>query len=163
MGVSTDGQICYGIPFEEGYEFPWDNEKWGGDIADWWIYEICGYTDPFKLWNDDGEYEGGEKPPESEVEKWYSAKRTFLKNHPIPVEMVNYCSYDYEMYIIAVPSSFLSNSRGYPKQFLPLALTVKENEREGLINFCEKHCKPENDSGGSPEIEPSWYLTSLWG
>ena len=24
MGVSTDGQICFGISFGEDFEFPWD-------------------------------------------------------------------------------------------------------------------------------------------
>ncbi|KKM61996.1 hypothetical protein LCGC14_1526060, partial [marine sediment metagenome] len=28
MGVSTNGQICYGIMFDEDTEFPWDEDKY---------------------------------------------------------------------------------------------------------------------------------------
>ena len=37
MGVSTDGQICFGIAFEECTEFPWDSEEYDGDIDAWWL------------------------------------------------------------------------------------------------------------------------------
>ena len=36
MGISTDGQICFGVLFEEGYEFPWDCEEYAYDIYIWW-------------------------------------------------------------------------------------------------------------------------------
>lgn len=40
MGVSTDGIICLGIPFDEGAEFPWyDEEGYGNDqdaLEAWW-------------------------------------------------------------------------------------------------------------------------------
>lgn len=68
MGVSTDGVICLGIPFEERCKFPWHNKEYGGSGQDaleaWW----------------EGRSEGQE----------------------LPVEMVNYCSDEYPMYVLAV-------------------------------------------------------------
>lgn len=43
MGISTDGEICYGIIFEDGYEFPWDIDH-EGDPEMWWISEILKLT-----------------------------------------------------------------------------------------------------------------------
>lgn len=30
MGTTTNGQIGYGIVFDEDFEFPWDMEDYGG-------------------------------------------------------------------------------------------------------------------------------------
>lgn len=43
MTTSTNAELCFGIEFDEGYEFPWD-EEWE-DIEDWWIYEICQFEE----------------------------------------------------------------------------------------------------------------------
>ena len=37
MGVSTDGQISFGILLDEGVETPWDDEKYAFDIEKWWV------------------------------------------------------------------------------------------------------------------------------
>lgn len=88
MSVSTDGQLCYGILCGEDIEFPWDDQQYDGDIDLWWA-TICGFLY-------DQEY------------------LDFLTNHPLPVELVNYCSAGYPMYILAVPLSGTSARRGYP-------------------------------------------------
>lgn len=39
MGVSTNAQICYGILFDEDFEFPWNGGEYGGgfdDLIEWW-------------------------------------------------------------------------------------------------------------------------------
>src|SRR5437868_783086 len=98
MSVSTDGQIGYGVIFEDGCEFPWGDS----DPEQWWRNE-CGFKSSF------------------------------------PVELVNYCSGDYPMYMLAVPSSILSNSRGYPEEFDPIKLVVTDKEKAPLIDFCKKY------------------------
>ena len=45
MGVSTDGQICYGIVFEEGHEFPWASDEYEKDIS--------AYFDKMHKWDDE--------------------------------------------------------------------------------------------------------------
>lgn len=163
MGVSTDGQICFGIPFEEDYIFPWDNEKYEGDFDEWYLYEICGYKNPFELYNDKGEYIDGKKPLKDKILEYHDTKSNFSKEYPSPIELVNYCSGDCPMYIIAIPRSFKSNSRGYPKVFDPKELTVTDEEKQNLIDFCEKYCKPTEDTCCEfPKVEPEWCLSSLW-
>lgn len=36
MSQSTNGQITYGIPFPEGFQFPWNDEKYEFSIQEWW-------------------------------------------------------------------------------------------------------------------------------
>ena len=154
MGQSTDGQICYGVMFEEDYEFPWDDEKYDGDIEDWWR-DLCGYKPTNEIYSNGG-YVGGVKPPESVFQAYYEERRVFDKAHPIPFELVNYCSGDYPMYILAITRTCLSNSRGTPEAFNPESLTITEDEKSNLLDFCAKH-------GLSFEGEPSWWLSSYWG
>jgi len=164
MGVSTDGQISFGILFEEGYEFPWDCEAHDGDVEDWWIYKVCGYKNPIELYDGKGEYINGREPSKEESDLYYDTKRKFFEAHPIPVELVNYCSGDYPMYMVALPNSCMSNSRGDPKEIDLQKLTVTEEDKAKLIEFCEKHCKPSEDSCCEfPEMKPKWYLSSYWG
>lgn len=152
MGVSTDGQICFGIMFEEDFEFPWGDEE----EDQWWTYKVNGYKPPFELYDEAGQYLGGKRPPQDVMDRYYEALHEFEAAHPMPFKLVNYCSYDYPMYILAVPESFIKNSRGFPKAIEPSALTVTTEARDALLKFCGDH-------GIKFEGEPRWYLSSLWG
>jgi len=155
MGISTDGQICFGNVYEEDFEFPWDAVEFDGDHEDWWRKE-CGYKPSTVLFDEDGEYLNGVKPSQSAIDDYFQEQREFDVAHPFPVEIVNYCSGECPMYILAVPSSFKSNSRGYPEKFEPSELKVSDEEIAALRNFCIKYdLIPEEDAG--------WYLTSYWG
>lgn len=157
MGQSTNGQICFGILFEEDYEFPWmtsDDEDWNG-IDDWWIYQVHGFKHDIDLYDENGHHIGGKPPSAEDLEKYYGPKRAFEKAHPIPVELVNYCSGDAAMYIMAVPRTVRTARRGYPEIFEPADLVVTEEEKTTLIKFCEQHNIDMPD-------EPKWYLSSLW-
>lgn len=46
MGMSTDGQLCFGICFEDGFEFPWDNEEFDNSIERWWNANKTDNTPP---------------------------------------------------------------------------------------------------------------------
>lgn len=169
MGVSTDGQICFGIKFEEGHEFPWDGEQWGGDIEDWWTRGVCGYKNPFEIFDASGNYlphieliKGKyqfdhPKPREEVTNAYYDPLFAFQKSHPVPVKIVNYCSSDYPMYMLAVPETCKENSRGFPEEFDPAALTVTDEQRQALLDFCKTH---GIDIG---EETPKWWLSSYWG
>lgn len=154
MGTSTNGQICFGILFEEDFEFPWSDAE-DGDIENWWIYQVHGFKHDIELYDEKGEYLDGKKPSAEDMEKYYGPKRAFEAAHPLPVELVNYCSGDCAMYILAVPNSTITARRGYPEEFQPERLTVTEQEIKVLTDFCEQH-------GIEMPSEPKWYLSSLW-
>ena len=156
MGVSTDGQLCYGILIEEGFEFPWEQERWDYDIEDWWVYGICGYTNPIELYDAHGEYLNGREPTKEEIDLYYNSRRAFSKEHPVPIKLVNYCSGDYPMWILATPGSCMVANRGYPKPFEPEALSIEPTEEKALLQFCIDHKMPINDG-------PQWWLSSYWG
>lgn len=153
MGTSTNGQICYGIPFEEEFEFPW-GEK---DLKDWWLTNVLDYKPPFQLYDEHGNHINGHEPSREQVDEYYRHRREFLAEHPLPVELVNFCSNDYPMWIIAVPSSILKACRGDPTEFYPNKLNITEAQDARLIAFCNQH---NIETGG---LQPQWLLSSYWG
>lgn len=151
MGVSTDGQICYGVLFEEGTEFPWNEsdmslEDWWRDQNDW---------APSKPVYD----EQGNRLPgitEADVRAYYQEQREWDEAHPCPVEEVNVCSGDYPIYILAVPSTVKRASRGTPEVIdkdTDFALSPADDLK--LTEFLETH---EIEHDGPAQ----WYLSSLW-
>lgn len=163
MSTSTDGQICYGIVFPEGFEFPWETY----DEEGWWR-KVKGYKPPFELYTEDGEYINGVKPEQAQIDAYYEHQRNWEKANPFPVEVVNYCSGDCPMYILAAKGSLLSNSRGYPLEFDPN--NMKMGDWQALIEFCETYLLKKIDEYNGEEwndekilIKPKWYLTSYWG
>ena len=155
MGTSTNGQICYGVAFDEEHEFPWDEEH-EGDIDSWWIYGVHGFKHSFELFDSAGCYLNGREPTREESGRYFAESSKFAAAHPLPVELVNYCSGDCPMYVLAVPSTVLTARRGYPTEFDPAALTVTDEGRDTLRKFCADH-------GIKPPKEPTWLLTSYWG
>ena len=154
MGMSADAQLCYGILFEEGFEFPWDSDKWDGDIEHWWLYEICGYENPFELYNDQGEYIDGKPPTEEINDKYYRAIHDFRETHPLLVEVVNYCSYDYPRHILAVADQVKLANREYAREITQEDLTNLASNLDILTQFCQKH---SIETGEKPKL----WLSSL--
>jgi len=161
MGTSTDGQICFGIQFEEDYRFPWNSDN--ADIDNWWLYKICGYTNPFELYDEEGEWLNGIKPSQGQIKEYYDPQREFEKEHPLPVELINYCSGDYPDYIVAIPRTCMTSSRGFPKAFNPKDFVITEEEATALVAFCQEHCQPYDEDYDPPDFTPHWYLSSYWG
>jgi hypothetical protein len=165
MGVSTDGQLCYGIPFPERFRFPWndDNDEYSQDQDEWWR-KINGYKPPFEIYNKDGEYLNGNKPPEDVIDKYYEHRREWEKANPFPVEIVNYCSGECPMYMVAVKESLKKNSRGYPEVIDTSKLEVTEDQHYILLDFIKKYLKDAIDENDEEiPLEPKWYLSSYWG
>ena len=136
MSTSTNGQICYGIAFEQDAEFPWDER---GDIEDWWVYDVLGFKHSFELFDDNGNYINGVKPSEERPGEYFDERQEFWKNKPLPVEIVNYCSCDRPVYILAVPGTMFNNYRGDAVQFEPKLLRVDTEKKEAFLDFCRKH------------------------
>ena len=156
MTTSTNGQICYGIALDEDTEFPWDSDEYEGDIDDWWVSGVLGYQPPFKMYNSAGNFINGVEPPKEKVKAYYQDRRDFKARNPkLPIELVNCCSGDYPMWILAVPSSCRSAGRGYPEAFHPSELSVSDDEVAALEEFCDNY-DIERDA-------PNWWLSSYWG
>ncbi len=113
MGISTDGQICIGIVFEEDYPFPWNEEDYDGDIDLWWL-DILDYQEPFKLYDENCSFINNIRPEQSVIDEYYNHRREFLKANPLPVNLVNYQSSDSPAFILAVPGTLIEANRGYP-------------------------------------------------
>ena len=157
MGVSTDGQICYGIRFEDEFQFPWDAEEWEGDIEAWWVEHVNGYRPPFRLYDEKGEYLNGVKPSKETLDAYFNPLWEFKKSHPVPVELVNACSGDYPVWILAAKGLTITANRGYPQSFEPSSLVATGKKTVELIEFCEKY---DIETGGE---EPKWWLSSYYG
>jgi len=160
MSVSTDGIICYGIFIEDDgdeYDFPWNNREFDHDIEQWWIYKIHGYKNPIVLFDINGSYINGLAPSREDRQLYYDSRRDFSKSHPIPIELVYTCSDGYTEYIIAVPGTVITASRGDSQIFNPKDLVVTDEQRSKLIEFCN-HYIDNNMS-----YEPNWYLSNYWG
>jgi len=161
MGTTTNGVICYGIQFDEDTEFPWDDkeyegENYDGDIDRWWLYDVLGFKHSFEIYGDDGNYIDGKEPSTEDYLAYAAESRTVTDANPLPVELVNYCSANVPMYILAVPSTIKRALRGYPTWFDPVDLTVTDDEKAQLLAFCNTH-------GIVTLAEPQWWLSSYWG
>lgn len=159
MGVSTDGQICYGILFPEDFEFPWDDEKFGGDVRDWWLVHVMGYKEPFRAYSDDGESMPG--IDDAKIREYFSHRSGFeMEKGPPLVQAVNVCSGSYPEWVVALRSTCLVANRGNPVSFNPESLHVSDTDRDELIRFCEEYIPDPGDE--YPELVPKWYLSSCW-
>lgn len=159
MGVSTDGQISFGILFDEGYVFPWDindSGEFDDDIKVWWRRKQ-GFRHSFEIYTPEGGYIDGKRPSEERITAYYKERDDFNDAHPLPaVELVNCCSRDCPMYILAIAGSVGACSRGYPQRFQPADLQVTPDQVRELLEFCKAH-------GIKYEDDPAWYLSSYWG
>jgi len=154
MGTSTDGQICFGVMFEEDYEFPWSDRDDG--IEDWWLEESGWKYDGENPFDADGNFAPGFKEDDPRVDAYFDSQSSWKKSHPCPVVEINYQSGDYPAYILAIPDSLQTANRGNPVAINPEELSVDGSAIEALKEVCAKYDLKY-------EGEPSWYLSSYWG
>jgi len=152
MGVTTDGRICFGILFEEDYEFPWDAID---DIEEWWLEEN-NFSHSIEIYDETGNYKNGRVPSEEEVDIYWAEQNDFLVENPIPIELVNCCSCDCPIYILAIPRTVITASRGCPEIFNPEKMKVSKQEVMELFDFCVEYLNIEEGTSAN------WYLSSLW-
>lgn len=150
MSVSTNGQIFFGVAFAEDFEFPWGEV----DLEDWWCTEN-GYKSFMKIYNTDGNYVFP-RPSATDIEQYYQERKKFDESHPLPIELVNYCSSEYPMWALAVPGTLKTNYRGEAVSFAPWDLNVNPIKFESFEAFCWKYKIDFPQS-------LSWLLTSYWG
>ena len=154
MSTSTDGQLSFGIVFEEGFEFPWD-ESHDGDIEGWWR-EVNGFVNPVESPFDDntGWYKPGIKANPEIVSRYFAEQRKWDEENPVPVQEVNYCSGDYPMSLLATKHMFAC--RGEPLEVDVDSLLDTAEAAKTLKDFIDRF-------GIEAEGEPRWWLSSYWG
>jgi len=143
MGVLVDGQICFGVQFAEGYEFPWFCEKYDFDIEAWWFNNINDFKPPFPYHH---------SLPKEKKKELLDYRKNFEKQHPLPVKPVNYCSSVCPIYILAVPKTVLAATKKHPEIFYPENLKVSDEDVQKLLQFCEKFELKF-------EFGPAWFLS----
>lgn len=156
MGQSTDGQLCFGVVFDEETEFPWDAEPFDGDEDEWWLVETGWKYDGEQPFTEDGDYAPSFSRDDPRVGAYFKDRREWKDAHPLPVELINYCSGDYPMWMIAVPATVKKARRGDPVAIDVTGLDPHPEGERALTEFCEKY-------GLKYEGQPSWWLSSYWG
>ena len=155
MGVSTDGQICCGVLLEEEIELPWDADQWDGDIDAWWR-DINGFKHSREVFDADGHYLPGFSR-QSDLDWYYGEERDWDELHGrVPVELVNACSAEYPIWIVALPGSCHVARRGDPEKFDPTELCVEATVTAVLTDFLDRF-------GIEYDGAAAWYLSSYWG
>lgn len=151
--MKANGNLSYGYVFEEGYEFPWDDDKYNGDIDDWWE-DVRGFRGTIEYPFDEfGEYKPGINSGSPEVSKYISERQEWFKANPCPVELVNYCSRDYPAYILA--SKSLSSSYDESERVPDGFFNDNEDAHTILLNFFKEYgIVPE------PGAVAGWWLSS---
>lgn len=140
MSTSTDGQLAFGVVLDVD-EWPWeaeDGDDWE-DIDEWWAVQTG-----FECDGDDDAYFG-------KRDEWFNG-------HPLPVELVNVCSGDCPDYMLAVPGTMISASRGYPVAIDSLPV-VEPDRIKALLDFIKKYVPTEEND----DLTPRWYLSGYWG
>ena len=154
MGINVNGQIAFGVTFEDGFEFPWDHEEYDG-IEAWWM-EVNGYEPIYQPFTPDGQYADGWDRDDPRLEEHYQSRRSWLEDNPIPVVDINTCSGDYPVYMLAIPDTLTGCSWDSPTKLSKTRMADPVPEKvKAMIDFLANH---EIDC----DNEPAWWLTSYY-
>lgn len=141
MGVSSDGQLHFGVVLKDGDGEPLQDSEVPSFVR---MDEEDGDVDLDLLICDEMNI------PRNN----YAAVRDASKEYPVALEI--FCSFDYSMYILRVnvPEAEMAVRRGYHEAFSELpAIPAAAIER--FKAWCSSHdLEPE---------EPKWILSSLYG
>jgi hypothetical protein len=156
VGVSTDAIICYGIPVKEDVKLPWNDDNGQGDIEDWWLYTAMKFCHTFDPYDKEGNRLEG--TTDDMISAYHAEADKFLEDHPCPVELIWHCSYDYPMFIIALPGSLVTSCRGDVTKIDPdmIAKAPFYQGTAALHDFIYTHKIPTDGKIG-------WHLVSMWG
>ena len=88
------------------------------------------------------------------LEEMEEALDIIERKMPEELMLVNVCSEDYPIYILALASSLHTAKRGYPVVFDPGILEVEVEDYYTLVNFAKSI---------NLNSTPQWYLSSFWG
>lgn len=147
MGCNLNGQIHFGVAFEEYFEFPW-----GYDIDEWWA-KIHNYVPLHQPYTPQGGYAEGWSRDDPRIKEYYQHQRDWFKANPLPV-VLEYCGTgDCSSTIIALPNKGLSVD-WEATSFDPASLVVTDEEIQSIKGFLAKY-EIDHDE------DPAWLLLAL--
>ncbi len=154
MGTSTDGILCYGFEVrdDDGYVVESGYPEWleaTDGSFDGFLANLVGLESP----KDFNKEKFDSDPVYAKTWADYWAKKRGLAEE-FGVELVEHCSGEYTMYILAAAGSCSTASRGSALSF-GQNINAKPEWREKLFAFCEK--------AGIKFEEPQFLLCSYWG
>lgn len=153
MGQGTDGQLYYGVVFEEGFEFPWSGDEFDDDIEQWWGSDQDFGENPF---TPQGSYKEGWSGGDPRTKAYFAKRRAWLAENPPPFQEVNVCSDSYPIYMLALPGYGGKASRGCPEKVPPEDLFVPSSDIDQFKAALTKlGIKFKAEDLG-------WYLSSYW-
>ena len=156
MGQSLRAQVAYGwrIEFDEYGEepvrpLPWDEED---DIDDWWLQQTG-----FPVESPYGP-DGNTDPGEEASAAYWAARRVWLNEHPIPIEIERAGVTDYSMEVIIRPAgeAFEASFEGWKASPLTLAADLDADAIAAAEAFIRDHDLPVTGEFG-PHISASYW------
>lgn len=158
MGTTTDGQICFGILMDEDWEASWDTDEYDYDPDTWWL-KIGGFEPTFYPFTEAGEFKEGLSTGSQTVDNYYHEIRAWRSMNPCPIEPVNVCSCKESIWILAVPGTLKTASRGYPEPLDPTKLQLASSDPKltKMLSFLRYKLGMTNAG------DAKWYLSSYWG
>jgi hypothetical protein len=152
MGMDVSAVICYGMEFEEGYEFPWSDID---DIDTWWREEL-GFKHKKNIWKD-GESGYIDGVTEEEKDFYYQEIRDFDQANPCPVTAV-YCGSMDGCYstVVAVPEPMIRGSWNGATKFDPNEFNIPSDVLYKYYEFMNKYFEDIFEGG-------KWLLTCSLG
>ena len=140
----VDAILAFGVSLDADQEIPWQSAR---SAISWWL-DVNDYEPPLDITDEQGYWLPGN---ERKVD-YFSPRRAFLREHPLPVEIVMYGSDENPMYIIAAPGTVLT---AYGSKAESIILPEPSMEMtQAVIDFCVNF---ELKGDG-----PAWWLTSLY-
>lgn len=161
MSMNARTQIVYGIEFPEDYQFPWDVRD---SIEDWWVYDVMEYKNPVELYTEEGDYLNGTEPTNEQRKLYYDSKREFFNEHPCPVKLEYFGSYQSSQIIVSVKDVGIMAGSWQPSPINESGLKISDEKIKALKYFIKEHCTPLNDYDEMPDSnEAGWLLSCYYG
>jgi hypothetical protein len=136
MGMYATGTICFGLLIDEDeYDIlPWNSGEVDGE-EEWWTH-VNGYMPPFQVYDENGRLPG---ITDEQVSEYWSHYFAWLRENPLPIDLVNYCHCDYPQYILAIPGSIKNGDAGNPTKLGRDDLTINPESVDSLLTFFSEY------------------------
>lgn len=151
MGYDAEARICYGISFDDDYEFPWEQY-----CEDEWWRQVGGFTPTKRCYSEEGRTLPG--ITEEDIDLYFEERRAWDKANPMPFELIRHGSDEYTLYIIAVKGTEIDTEWGDALKIRPDNMRIPYNGLGKLVDFCEKY-GIEFDA----EKDVGWWLSAYYG